>query len=158
MTTIFALTIQKCNRFVITNFCYDAGMSRTEGASTVARPADVFSRACSSRVTLHHLTGRWGALTVVALDLGGGAMRFGEIRRRVDGISDRMLSQTLGQLERDGMVRRTVHSSIPPHVDYALTPLGERIAEPLRALVGIVEAELPAVLAAQRTYDHAQAT
>jgi DNA-binding HxlR family transcriptional regulator len=77
----------------------------------------------------------------------------GEIRRRIDGISDRMLSQTLGQLERDGMVERTVRSSIPPHVDYALTPLGLRIAEPLEALIAAVEDALPEVLDAQESYD-----
>lgn len=130
-------------------------MSGTDGIPTEAPRADVFARACSSRAALQHLTGRWGALTVVALRLGG-AMRFGEIRRRVDGISDRMLSQTLGQLERDGMVERTVHSSIPPHVSYALTSLGEKIAEPLEALIDVLEAELPQVLAAQHAYDQAK--
>lgn len=113
----------------------------------------MFSRGCSSREALQHLTGRWGALTIVALRLGEGPARFGEIRRRVDGISDRMLSQTLGELERDGMVTRTVHSSIPPHVTYELTPLGARVAEPLRELTAIIESELPRVLESQASYD-----
>lgn len=115
--------------------------------------ADVFSRACSSREVFQHFTGRWGALTIAALRLNGDPMRFGAIRRQVDGISDRMLSQTLGQLERDGFVERTVHSSIPPNVDYALTALGQRIAEPLSALIDIVQGELPRVLEAQDAYD-----
>lgn len=117
--------------------------------------ADVFSRGCSSRTALQHLTGRWGALTMVALRIEDQPLRFGEIRRRIEGISDRMLSQTLGQLERDGMVARTVHSSIPPHVDYALTPLGRSIAEPLETLTRAVEGALPDVLEAQEAYDRA---
>ncbi|MDN6246506.1 MAG: helix-turn-helix transcriptional regulator, partial [Corynebacterium casei] len=83
--------------------------------------ADVFSSMCTSRGALQHLTGRWGSLTMVALLESNSPMRFAELRRKIDGISDRMLSQTLGQLERDGMVNRLVRSSIPPHVDYALT-------------------------------------
>lgn len=126
--------------------------SRPEGSAEPLK-ANVFASACDSRLALQHLTGRWGALTVAALRLEDAPMRFGEIRRRVDGISDRMLSQTLGQLERDGMVKRTVHSNIPPNVDYALTPLGEKIADPMLALIDLLEAELPQVLHAQETYD-----
>ncbi|MGO1544080.1 MAG: winged helix-turn-helix transcriptional regulator [Gulosibacter sp.] len=128
-------------------------MSRRESELSEPLAADVFSSACDSRTALQHLTGRWGALTVAALQVGDGPMRFGEIRRRIDGISDRMLSQTLGQLERDGMVERTVHSSIPPNVDYALTALGAKIAEPMLELITMLEAELPQVLAAQESYD-----
>lgn len=119
--------------------------------------ADVFSRLCTSREVFQHVTGRWGALVVVALGGSESAMRFGELRRRVDGVSDRMLAQTLAQLEREGVVVRTVRSSIPPHVDYVLTALGQRIAEPLETLVGIIESELPQVMEAQREYDEAGA-
>lgn len=136
----------------------DTGGSGTDGVGTLASPADdlaadAFSSRCASRPVLQHLTGKWGALTMVALRQAQEPRRFGEIRRRIDGISDRMLSQTLGQLERDGMVERTVRSSIPPHVDYALTPLGRRIAQPLEALIGAVEDALPEVLDAQAAYD-----
>lgn len=115
--------------------------------------ADVFSAACSSRPVLQHLTGRWGALAMVALDRAEGPVRFGELRRRVEGISDRMLSQTLSELEHDGLVVRTVHSAIPPHVDYALTELGAAVAEPLIALITTIEADLPAVLEARKEHD-----
>lgn len=114
--------------------------------------ADVFSRACASREVLQHVVGRWGALVIVALQQSDTAMRFGELRRRVDGVSDRMLSQTLAQLERDGIVVRTVRSSIPPHVDYVLTPLGSRMAAPLSELVSIIETELGQVLEAQAAH------
>lgn len=76
-------------------------------------------------------------------------MRFSEIRRRIEGISDRMLSQTLTQLEFDGMVERRVHSTIPPHVEYTLTPLGEKISQPLLSLIETLEAELPQVMTAR---------
>lgn len=123
--------------------------------STPRLEADVFSRRCASREVFQHLTGRWGALVVVALSGSGAAMRFGELRRRVDGVSDRMLSQTLTQLERDGIVVRTVRSTIPPHVDYVLTPLGQRMAGPLSALVTIIESELGQVLQAQEAHSQA---
>lgn len=127
-------------------------MAEFDNASDAQRDADVFSRMCASREVFQHVTGRWGALVVVALARSGDAIRFGELRRQVDGISDRMLSQTLGQLEREGVVGRTVRSSIPPHVDYALSPLGRRIADPLSELVTIVQDELPRVLEAQNDY------
>lgn len=119
---------------------------------------DVFSRMCASRDVFQHVVGRWGALIVAALAESDEPMRFAEIRRRVDGISDRMLSQTLGQLEREGVVRRTVRSSIPPHVDYGLTALGDEVAQPLLALIGIIQARLPHVLEAQKSFDDAGAS
>ena len=136
----------------------DDAVESTSAAGAPGSPADdlaadVFSSRCASRPVLQRLTGRWGALTMVALRLTPEPLRFGEIRRRIDGISDRMLSQTLGHLERDGMVVRTVHSTIPPHVDYALTPLGRRIAEPLEGLIRTVEDALPEVLEAQEAHD-----
>lgn len=117
---------------------------------------DVFSSLCSSRGALQHLTGRWGSLTMAALKMSTEPMRFAEIRRKVDGISDRMLSQTLSQLERDGMVSRTVHSTIPPHVDYSLTALGQKLATPLVQLISTVEQELEQVLQAQKEFDKQQ--
>ena len=118
--------------------------------------ADVFSSMCTSRGALQHLTGRWGSLTMVALLESSSPMRFAELRRKIDGISDRMLSQTLSQLERDGMVNRLVRSSIPPHVDYSLTELGTKVAQPLKALTTIIEAELGNVMEAQDRFDSAQ--
>lgn len=128
-------------------------MTHDTHAPVEAPAADVFSSACTSRDALQHLTGRWGALTMVALHRDDNPLRFAAIRRQIEGISDRMLSQTLGQLERDGMVVRTVHTTIPPHVDYALTALGRRIAAPLAALVATIEAELPTVIEAQQAFD-----
>jgi DNA-binding HxlR family transcriptional regulator len=116
--------------------------------------ADVFARGCDSRATLEDIVGKWGILAMLAL--GEGAYRFNALRRRVDGVSEKMLAQTLQTLERDGMVRREVQAAIPPKVEYSLTPLGTRVAKRLRSLVDLIEDELPAVLAAQSAYDEAK--
>ncbi|MEU3249466.1 helix-turn-helix domain-containing protein [Streptomyces sp. NPDC006997] len=112
---------------------------------------DVFSRACPSRGTLEHVTGRWGALTLGALYEG--SFRFNALRRRVDGVSEKMLSQTLHALERDGLVRREAQPTNPPRVDYELTPLGRGVAERLTALIEFVEGRMDDVLAARGRYD-----
>lgn len=127
-------------------------MADPDGATPPPIEGDVFSRACASREIFQHVTGRWGALVVVALGESESAMRFAQLRRRVDGVSDRMLSQTLAQLERDGVVVRTVRSSIPPHVDYVLTSLGRAMAGPLSDLTTIIESELPQVFEARQAY------
>ncbi|MGA4851612.1 winged helix-turn-helix transcriptional regulator [Streptomyces sp. G5(2025)] len=112
---------------------------------------DVFSRRCPSRSTLEHVTGRWGALTLGALH--DGTFRFNELRRRVDGVSEKMLSQTLHALERDGLVRRDAQPTNPPRVEYELTPLGREIAERLLTLIHFVEGRQDEVLSAQERYD-----
>ncbi|MFK4069227.1 winged helix-turn-helix transcriptional regulator [Streptomyces sp. NPDC029674] len=112
---------------------------------------DVFSRQCPSRSTLEHVTGRWGALTLGALH--DGTFRFNELRRRVDGVSEKMLSQTLQALERDGLVHRDAQPTNPPRVDYRLTPLGREVAERLLALIHCVEGRQDDVLRARERYD-----
>ncbi|MER5966297.1 helix-turn-helix domain-containing protein [Streptomyces sp. NPDC002057] len=112
---------------------------------------DVFARACPSRGTLEHVTGRWGSLTLGALHAG--TFRFNELRRRVDGVSEKMLSQTLHALERDGLVHREAQPTNPPRVDYRLTPLGREVAERLMGLIELVEGRMPQVEAARRSYD-----
>src|SRR5690242_2904309 len=115
---------------------------------------DVFAKACPSRGTLEHITGRWGALTLGALHEG--TLRFNELRRRVDGVSEKMLSQTLHALERDGLVLREAQPTNPPRVDYELTPLGREVAERLLGLVHLVEGRMDDVLAARERYDAAR--
>jgi DNA-binding HxlR family transcriptional regulator len=117
-------------------------------------PFDVFARACPSRSTLEHVTGRWGALTLGALCEG--PLRFNELRRRVDGVSEKMLSQTLQALERDGLVHREAQLTNPPRVDYELTTLGRQVAERLRALLLCVEGVMDDVLAARSRHDEAR--
>ncbi|OLF18333.1 winged helix-turn-helix transcriptional regulator [Actinophytocola xanthii] len=112
---------------------------------------DVFARECPSRETLEHATGRWGVLALVALL--DGTIRFNALRRRVAGISEKMLSQTLQALERDGLVRREARPTIPPHVEYSLSPLGADVAAKLLELIELLEGRMPDVLAARAGYD-----
>ncbi|MFD9704757.1 winged helix-turn-helix transcriptional regulator [Lentzea sp. NPDC059081] len=112
---------------------------------------NVFAKACPSRPLLEHVTGRWGGLTLgVLVD---GPLRFNELRRRVDGVSEKMLSQTLQALERDGLVHRVAQPTNPPRVDYSLTPLGHDTAERLLALIRLLQARMPEVIEAQQAYD-----
>lgn len=106
---------------------------------------NVLAAECPSRGILNHLTNRWGTLVMVALATG--PHRFAELRRKVGGVSERMLSQTLKDLEADGFVLRTAHPVVPPHVDYELTPLGMQAAERLVPLVSWIENALPDILA-----------
>jgi DNA-binding HxlR family transcriptional regulator len=116
---------------------------------------DVFARNCASRTTLEHVTGRWGILALAALR--DGSLRFNALRRRVDGVSEKMLAQTLQALERDGFVHREARATIPPRVDYSLTPLGTATATRLFDLIEFVEARMPEVVEAQQRYEQAHA-
>ncbi|AWW37335.1 transcriptional regulator [Streptomyces cadmiisoli] len=137
-------------------FEYALGMTSTsERAAEPDVPYDVFSKVCPSRGTLEHVTGRWGALTLGALHQG--SFRFNELRRRVDGVSEKMLSQTLHALERDGLVHREAQPTNPPRVDYELTPLGHDVAERLLALIDCVESRMDDVLAARERHDTREA-
>lgn len=117
---------------------------------------DVFSRNCPSRATLEHVTGRWGILTLSAL--ADDTVRFNALRRRVDGVSEKMLSQTLQALERDGLVIREAQPVNPPHVEYRLSPLGRQTAARLLDLITLVEDRMPEVLAARGRYDELRGT
>ena len=90
-------------------------------------------------------------LALLALDEGG--YRFNALRRRVQGVSEKMLAQTLQTLERDGLVTREVVTAIPPRVEYELTPLGARVAAQMRELVALLEGAVPDVVAAREAYD-----
>ena len=111
------------------------------------RPFDVFAADCPSREVWEHATGRWGALVLGAL--ADGPLRFAALRRAVGGISDRMLSQTLQGLERDGLVHRDDRGTNPPHVEYSLTPIGREVGARVVALVEALHAVMPEVMAAR---------
>lgn len=102
---------------------------------------DVLAAACPSREVLRRLTSRWGVLVLIALRAG--PLRFSALRRRIGGVSERMLAQTLQALEGDGMLLRHALPVVPPHVEYELTPLGVEAAERVRALADWVEESLP---------------
>jgi DNA-binding HxlR family transcriptional regulator len=96
-------------------------------------PDRVLPLACPSRVVLDHVTSKWGVLVLVALSEE--TLRWGELRRRAQGISEKMLAQTLRTLERDGLVHRDAQPVIPPRVDYSLTARGRELATRLLPLV-----------------------
>ncbi len=112
--------------------------------------ADVFAKNCTSRPVLQNVASRWGTLALVALREG--PYRFSALRRRVDGVSERMLSQTLQTLERDGMIHREVVQTIPPRVEYTLTELGAQVAEHLEALIVTLETNIDSIVEAQAAY------
>lgn len=115
-------------------------------AAAMAR-GDLFAEQCPSREILNHVTSRWGVLLLVALL--GGTHRFSDLRRKVNGISEKMLAQTLQWLEADGFVERQAYPVIPPKVEYRLTPLGEEVGRKVEALADWIEVNLPAILAAR---------
>lgn len=109
---------------------------------------------CPTRHILDRIGDRWTVLIVGALQ--DGSARFSELRRRIEGISQKMLTQTLRGLERDGLVRRTVYPEVPVRVEYALTEAGRTLGEPLRALQEWAVTHLGDVSASQQAYDRAQ--
>ena len=108
---------------------------------------DLFAEACPSREILKHVTSRWGVLLLVALLAG--THRFSDLRRKIGGVSEKMLAQTLQWLEADGFVLRVSYPVVPPHVEYSLTPLGKEVALRVRDLADWVEVKLPESLRAR---------
>lgn len=120
--------------------------------NTISGPAEisvanVLAAQCPSRDILRHITGRWGLLVFLALK-DGEKHRFSELRRTISGISEKMLAQSLQQLENDGFVERTVHPVVPPHVEYALTPLGAEFGTRVVSLVTWLEDNFSRVMQA----------
>ena len=104
-----------------------------EVAARLRNGSDTFSPDCPTRILLDHITSRWGVLILVALS--SGTMRWGELRRWAQGISEKMLTQTLRTLEADGLVLREQRPVIPPHVNYSLTDRGRELSALLLPLV-----------------------
>jgi DNA-binding HxlR family transcriptional regulator len=115
--------------------------------------SDVFHSDCPARQVLDHVTSRWGVWVLMALRAK--ELRFYELRERIEGISEKMLSQTLRTLVRDGLVWRTVEPSTPPKVTYGLTPLGKGTSEPLATMFDWLRDNALDILAVQADYDHA---
>lgn len=118
-------------------------MSKTDYlAGQMARGA-VFDPNCRSREVLVHLTGKWNVLLLIALC--DGTMRFAELRRKVNGVSERMLAKSLQQLEAHGLLVRKSYPVVPPHVDYTLTPLGHAAAAHIAGLTDWIEENVHAL-------------
>lgn len=118
---------------------------------TKDRTARVHTAACPARRTLELLSDKWTPLVLYVL--ADGAHRFNELQRRCDGISRKMLTQTLRGLQRDGLVHRTVYPAVPPHTEYNLTHLGESLMTPLAGLCAWGALHLPQIDAARRAAD-----
>jgi len=116
--------------------------------STRMRRGELFSVECPSREILKHVTSRWGVLVLVALMEG--THRFSELRRKVGGVSEKMLAQTLQYLEKDGFVNRVSLPVVPPHVEYTLTPLGEQVGQQVDSLADWIETNLPKIIKEQQ--------
>ena len=109
---------------------------------------------CPYRLVLEHLTSRWGVL--VLIELLERPYRFSELRRAIGRVSEKMLTQTLQTLERDGLVHRDAKPVIPPRVDYSLTDLGREAAQQVRALAVWTQERMDAVQQARDVYDAAK--
>lgn len=119
--------------------------SRPQTLSEQMRDGNLFAEQCPSRDILKHVTSRWGVLILVALR--DGTHRFSDLRRKMGGVSEKMLAQSLQWLELDGFINRVAYPVVPPHVEYSLTPLGEQVSEKVAALADWIELNVPQVLA-----------
>jgi DNA-binding HxlR family transcriptional regulator len=113
--------------------------------------SDPFTADCPGREIFNHVTSRWALLILASLSVG--PMRFHVLRDRVDGISEKMLSQTLKTLCRDGLVYRSVEPTVPPQVTYELTHIGLELAGHFEAVIKWMGRRVPDIIAAQSRYD-----
>jgi len=132
-----------------------AGSSRSRGHTRVTDPATAHAACPVTRDVLNRVGDKWSVLVIVVL--GGGSRRFSELKRLIAGISQRMLTHTLRGLERDGIVTRTVLPTVPPRVDYALTPLGRTLLETLSALARWASENHDAIDRARSEFDRREA-
>jgi DNA-binding HxlR family transcriptional regulator len=117
---------------------------------------DVYNEHCPTRMVLNRIADKWTVLIVGALE--DKTKRFGELRREIGGVSQKMLTQTLRQLERDGVVVRTIYASVPPKVEYSLTELGHTLIRILDAIRKWSENNIKDVLKARNEYDKKNAS
>lgn len=118
---------------------------------TIKLHGNVYSGNCPTRAVLNRIGDKWTALIMGVLEED--PKRFSEIQRHIGGISQKMLSQTLRNLERDGLVTRTVYAEVPLRVEYQLTPLGHTLTEALAVIRHWSEANIEEVLEAQQSFD-----
>jgi DNA-binding HxlR family transcriptional regulator len=112
---------------------------------------DPLRAACPTRQVLTRVADKWSMFVIIALQEG--VLRFSELRRRIDGITPKMLTQTLRALERDGLVTRTAYPTVPVTVEYALTPLGRSLADAVGTIRGWALQHIEQVEAARARYD-----
>ena len=116
----------------------------TAQADSPAAQDDIMRAGTLAREIFSDVANKWALLIIETL--GDETRRFSELRRLIDGVSERMLAQTLQWLEADGLVKRVAYEVVPPHVEYSLTPLGQQAAHKVRALADWIESSIPAVV------------
>ena len=116
----------------------------------------MYEGQCPSREALDRIGDKWASLIIGLLE--DGTMRFSDLQRAIGGITQKMLTQTLRSLERDGLVKRTVYPEVPPRVEYSLTELGTTLIEPLAVLRDWAQQNIAKVSVAQRDYDARKAS
>lgn len=128
------------------------------GTTTAERPSgehsgfDAFSALCPSRRLLDTIGDKWVSLAIVAIGLRG-PLRYSELASQIEGVSQKMLTQSLRKMERDGLLTRTVTPSVPMRTDYELTPLGQTLLPVIGHLKAWAEEHMPEVDAARTAYD-----
>lgn len=121
------------------------------GADQSRRLGNAFNPTCPTRVVLDQIANKWTVLVLSAL--GEGPLRFNALKRRLNGVSQKILAQTLRELERNGLVHRCAFATVPVTVEYSLTPLGHGLTNPVNALREWAEEHISAILSAQRAFD-----
>ncbi len=112
---------------------------------------NILNQQCGTREVLDLIADKWTAIIIYIL--AKGTKRYSELLREIDGVSQKMLTQTLRNLERDGIVERKVYPVVPPMVEYSLTPLGKTLVEPLKAICKWAETHLSEVQSARIKHD-----
>lgn len=123
-----------------------------DGVAAISARGDVFAADCPTRKLLDRIGDKWSVL--ILLLLGDADMRFSDLKRAIRGVSQKMLTQTLRSLERDGLVTRRVEATVPVTVTYGVTPLGRALLAALRLMIDWAETRMPEVAAAQSRYDN----
>ncbi|MCQ8232714.1 winged helix-turn-helix transcriptional regulator [Pectobacterium carotovorum] len=122
--------------------------ARSKALTEKVRMGELFTVDCPSRGVLKHVSSLWGVLCLISLREG--TLRFGELRRKASGVSEKMLAQTLKRLEEDGFVLRFSHPVVPPYVEYTLTPLGREVSEQVATLADWIELNISRVMDSRR--------
>jgi DNA-binding HxlR family transcriptional regulator len=140
-------------------------MTNTESSTSIdqdlplteqLRTGNLFASPCPSRDVLKHVCSRWGVLILISLR--DGTHRFSELRKRIGGVSEKMLAQSLQALEQDGFIERIAYPVVPPHVEYSLTTSGEEIARLVATLADWIEVNMSQITAAQQQHQSRQVT
>jgi DNA-binding HxlR family transcriptional regulator len=127
------------------------GPTRVDGSACF----DVFAERCPTRLVLDRIADKWAVLVLVRLK--DEPVRFNQLRRDIQGVSQKVLSQTLKKLERDGLIRREAFATVPVTVEYSITRLGLTLTASIAAIADWAEANIAAVIASQQAYDAATA-